>query len=144
MGKPLQIITIALAIAIAAGIQFMMAGIQASMAGIIATDDVACTRKSHSSLGFTSARAFDAWFPKTIYFYHKAAQPAKRGRLTFGDRSVYYIKDGRSYWLAPGLKWEMLPDGRLFAHFPQKSGYMQIETQRYECSETVAGILAKR
>lgn len=40
MGKPLQIITIPLAIAIAAGIQFMMAGNQASMAGIIATDDV--------------------------------------------------------------------------------------------------------
>jgi hypothetical protein len=144
MGKSLQIITITLAIFIAAAMQFSMLGIPVSMAGTIATDNVACTRKSHSSLGFTSTRAFDAWFPKAIYFHHKAAQPAKRGRLTFGDKSGYYIKDGKSYWLASNLEWEMLPDGRLFAHFPQKSGYAQIETQRYECSETVAEILAKR
>lgn len=135
MGKPLQIITIALTISIATYVQASMAS---------TTADVECARTSHSSLGFSSVRAFDGWFPKVVYFYHMSAQPAERGRLTFGDKSGYYFRDGKSYWLAPGLKWEMLPDGQLFAHFPQKGGYMHIETQRYKCGETVAEILAKR
>jgi len=137
MGKPLQIIAIALAISIATFIQ-------TSMASNTATGDVACVRKSHSALGFTGAHVFDRWFPNVIYFYHDEAQPAERGRLTFGDKSGYYFDEGTSYWLASGIKWEMLPDGRLFAHFPQKPGYKQIETQRYLCSKTVAEILANQ
>ena len=58
MGKPLQIVTIALAISIATFIQAARAH---------AANDVECVRKSHSSIGFTSVRAFDAWFPRTIY-----------------------------------------------------------------------------
>jgi len=143
MGKSPQIITITIAIAIAIALAISITTYsQVSFAGT--NSDVKCVRNSHSSLGFTSVRAFDGWFPKVVYFYHASAQPAERGRLTFGDKSGYYIEEGRRYWLASSLKWEMLPDGRLFAHFPQKGGYVQIETQRYECDVTVAEILAKR
>lgn len=135
MGKPLQIVTIALAISIATFIQAARA---------YAANDVECVRKSHSSIGFTSIRAFDAWFPKTIYLYRNAGESIEGGRLKFGDESGYYIKDGKSYWLADGIKWEMLPDGRLFAHFPQKGGYVQILTQRYLCNATVEDFLASR
>ena len=139
MGKSLQIITIALALALAISIATY------GQAGFAATaPDVKCVRNSHSSLGFTSVRAFDGWFPKVVCFYRASAQPAERGRLTFGDKSGYYLEEGRRYWHASGLKWEMLPDGRLFAHFPQKGGYVQVGTQRYKCDVTVAEILARR
>ena len=137
MGKQLQIITIALAFAIS-----IATFIKTSIASTIATGDIACVRKTHSSIGFNSIRAFDAWFPKVIYLYQQSAQPAERGRLKFGDKSGYYIDEGKSYWLASGIIWEMLPDGRLFSHFPQKGGYVQIGVQRYLCSKTVAEILA--
>jgi len=135
MGKPLQIITIALAISIATAIQAAKAH---------AANDVECLRKSHSAVGFTSIRAFDAWFPKAIYLYRNAGESIERGRLKFGARSGYYIKDGKSYWLVGGIIWEMLPDGRLFGFFPQKGGYVQIEPQRYLCNATVEDFLASR
>ena len=78
MGKPLQIVTIALAISIATFIQAARAH---------AANDVECVRKSHSSIGFTSVRAFDAWFPRTIYLYRNAGESIERGRLKFGDES---------------------------------------------------------
>ena len=135
MGKPLQIVTIALAISIATFIQAARAH---------AANDVECVRKSRSSIGFTSVRAFDAWFPRTIYLYRNAGESIERGRLKFGDESGYFIEDGRRYWLAGGIKWEMLPDGRLFGHFPQKGGYVHISTQRYLCDATVEDFLASR
>ncbi len=135
MGKPLQITTIVLAIILATIIQIQTAR---------AANDVECLRKSHSSLGFNRISDFDAWFPKVIYFYHAAAQSATSGRLKFGDKSGYYVKDDKSYWLPSGIQWEMLPDGRLFGFFPQKGGYVQIEPQRYLCNATVEEILSTR
>ena len=135
MGKPLQIITIALALAIsiATVIQTIMAN---------ATSDVSCVRKSHSTLSFTSVEACDRGVPKQIYLWRPMAQQTDRGGLKFGDESWYYVRDGKSYWLAKGSVWEMLPDGRLFGFFPQRSGYVQIEPQRYQCNATAAEILA--
>ncbi len=36
--------------------------------------DVECRRKTNSKAGFVSVRAFDAWFPKTIYFHRSSAE----------------------------------------------------------------------
>lgn len=135
MGKPLQFTTIALAIIIATIIQLQMAR---------AATEVECLRKSHSHLGFQSPAVFEAWFPRAIYLYPDEAQMTEGGRLKFSERSGYYIEDGQSYWLTPGVIWEMLPDGRLFGFFPQKPGYVQITTQRYDCDATVEEILASR
>ena len=135
MGKPLQITTIALAIILATMIQIQLAR---------AATEVECLRKSHSHLGFINPRAFEAWFPRAIYLYPYGAQSIEGGRLKFSDKSGYQIEKGRRYWLAPGIIWEMLPDGRLFGFFPQKPGYKQIETQRYVCNATVEEILANQ
>ena len=40
----------------------------------VAASDIECIRKSNSAAGFVSVRAFDAWFPKTIYFHRSSAE----------------------------------------------------------------------
>jgi len=118
LGKPLHITTIVLAIIIATTIQIGMAR---------AASDIECQRKSHSHIGFVSPKAFDAWFPRAIYFYHDSARSIERGRLKFGRQSGYEIDGGQRYWLASQITWEMLPDGRLFGFIEQKSGYVHVE-----------------
>lgn len=139
MGKPLHITTIAVAMIIATIIQTQMARAASDIAS-----DIECQRKSHSHIGFVTPQAFDAWFPRTIYFYRKSAQSIERGRLKFGRESGYEIDSGQRYWLASRITWEMLPDGRLFGFIEQKSGYVHVDAVRYICDSTVDEILASR
>ena len=103
---------------------------------------VECKRKSNDKSGFRDSRALDSWYPKLIYFEENHAKPKGQKRITF--EKGYAIDELGQFNLAPGIIWEMLPNGQLFGKFAknQKSGYKQISPRKYNCSMTVKEILA--
>lgn len=108
----------------------------------VASADIECHRKTNSTAGFVSVRAFNAWFPKTIYFHNMSAVPEKTDRLRFSGG--YERHDGVRYALAPQITWEMLPDGRLFGMLEHKAGFVLVRPVRYLCASTVKKILGAR
>ena len=108
----------------------------------VAGADVECIRKTRSTAGFVSVRAFDAWFPKTVYFQHSSATPKETDRLRYTGR--YQKLNGVLYNLAPNITWEMLPDGRLFGMLEHKAGFVLVTPVRYLCDAAVDEVLGNR
>ena len=108
----------------------------------VAYADVECRRKTNSTAGFVSVRAFDAWFPKTIYFHRSSAERRQTKRLRFAGG--YETRDGMRYSLAPSITWEMLPDGRLFGMLGHTAGFVLVTPVKYVCQATVEEILGNR
>ena len=107
-----------------------------------AASDIDYIRQSNSAAGFVSVRAFDAWFPKTIYFHRSSAERRRTDRLRFAGG--YETRDGMRYSLAPRITWEMLADGRLFGMLGHEAGYVLVTPVRYVCRATVEEILGDR
>ena len=96
---------------------------------------VDCRRTSASPTGFASLQAMESWYPKSVSFNAAdfRSHPDKtKKQMIYEHRSV--MKGEAAGAGTVLLIWRLLPNGKMLATFPRKSGYSTPPAGRYRCS----------